>query len=105
MTGARIPPHLKIAESVTADEYQRAMVQSKIVILIAVILGMAVVLLFILFGIGAFKGLIWGGGLAVFTERMLHRIFKDAHKARTHRFKHYKELKAYRERHGIEPHS
>jgi len=75
--------------------------QSKVVLVSAlgggIILSFPLILLF-----GIFIGVPVAGLLAVLLERLLHRIFKDAHKAKTVRMKRYIELKAFRERNAMQ---
>lgn len=97
MSEERLPPHLQIAETVTEDEYRRSVWQSKVVLVSA--LGAGIILSIpLILSLGAWRGLPAAGLLAVVIERILHRVFKDAHKAKTVRMKRYKELKAYRNR-------
>jgi len=100
MSKINIPPHLKIAESVTDEEYRSAKLESKIVLLTAltvgIILGFALI-----FRISIWVGLPAAGGAAILTERIMNSFLKNAHKAKTHRMKHYKELKAFKDRHGL----
>lgn len=97
MSDQRLPPHLQIAESVTEDEYRRSLWQSKIVLTAALSAGTIVSIPLILM-YGIWIGIPAAGVVAVLIERSLHRVFKDAHKAKTERMKRYKELKAFRER-------
>lgn len=71
--------------------------QSKIVMTTAIVAGVAVgIPLVVVYGflIGFFAA----GAIAVLIERLLHRVFKDAYKAKTERMRRYKELKEFRER-------
>ena len=100
MNDIRIPPHLKIAEAVSKGEYERARVQSKVVLITAMSVGIIFSIpLIIIFSI--WIGLPLAGLSSVLTERIMNVLLKDAHKAKTHRMKKYKELAAFKERHGL----
>ena len=95
-----IPPHLKIAESVTAEEYATAKKQQVIVYSTALVTGMVAVVVIFLFGIAMVWSLVGGGLLAIGCERVMDGIFPEGKKMRTQRMKVYLELKAYRDRAG-----
>lgn len=99
MSKLLIPPHLKIAESVTEEEYKSAQVQSKVLLAVAMLSGLAA---FSIFPAGILVKLAAAGFTGFLVEKLMHVFLKDAHKVKTHRLKHYKDLKAFKERHGIE---
>lgn len=99
MSKLLIPPHLKVAETVTEEEYRSGQVQSKVLLIVALFSG---IIFFFLFPAGVVLKLCLAGFTGFLVEKLMHVILKDAHKVKTHRLKHYKELKAFKERHGIE---
>lgn len=100
MSNIRIPPHLQVAQSVTEEEYRKANTQGRIVMICAMTAGVvsAIPLIFLF---GMLLGLPGAGFLAFVTERILSAVFKDAHKVRTQRLQKYRELKEFKERHGL----
>lgn len=100
MPGLVIPPHLKIAESVTTEEYATAKKQQVVVYSTALVAGVIAVVIIFLLGIAMLWSLVGGGLLAVGCERVMDGIFPEGKKMRTQRMKVYPELKSYRERAG-----
>ncbi len=96
MSDIIIPPHLKIAESVTDAEYQSAVREKRIVVIILFIAGIIVTTTTI-FSFGLLVGITAAVVILLALERILNRFFKHAHKANTIRMSRYRELKAYKE--------
>lgn len=96
MSDLLIPPHLKVAENVTEEEYVSAMRERKLVVIILIAAGISVVIPMV-FIFGLWIGVPVSTLLLVLIERILNRIFKNAHKARTLKMVRYKELKFYKE--------
>jgi hypothetical protein len=96
MSELLIPQHLKVAENVTEEEYASAIRERRLVVIIIIITALFVIIpAILLFGI-------WIGTpltvlLMALVDRILNKIFKNAHKARTIKMVRYKELKFYRE--------
>ena len=95
-----LPPHLKIAETVTAEEYAKAKQQQVIVYSTALILGVVVVVILFVLGLAAIWSLAGGGLLAIGCERVMDQMFPEGKKMRTQRMKVFPELIAYRKRIG-----
>ena len=92
-----MPPHLKIAASVTEEEYQLAKKQSRQLKVFLVgsifLLSVPMVLVF-----GALVGIPAGIAAAMGVERMLNSVLKEARKANTEQMKRYEELRIYRDK-------
>jgi hypothetical protein len=100
MSNLLIPPHLKVAENVTEEEYVSAIRERKLVVIIIIAAGILIFIPVIsIFGL--WIGTPVSALLLVLIERALNRIFKNAHKARTLKMVRYKELKFYREQMNI----
>lgn len=97
MSNFIIPPHLKMAESVTDEEYLIAIRERRIVVTILIIVGIIITLMFV-FHMGLLTGIPISAAILAALERILNRLFKNAHKVSTTRMARYKELKAYKER-------
>ena len=95
-----LPPHLKIAETVTDKEYATAKWQNQLVLLSALMTGIAVTGGLALFVTGMLKSLVGGGLFAIGVERLLDQIFPHGKKMRTQRMKVYPELQNFRKRQG-----
>jgi hypothetical protein len=100
MSNIRIPPHLQVAQSVTEEEYMKAKTQGRIVMICAMTAGVvsAIPLVWLY---GFLLGLPAAGIAGALAERVLSAVFKDAHKVRTQRIQKYRELKEFKERHGL----
>ncbi len=94
-----LPPHLKVAETVTDQEYAKAKWQSQVILLVALAAGVVVaaILMFLWSGM---KGLVVGGLAGVGSERLMDQILTEGKKMRTQRMKVYPQLRDYLKRQG-----
>ena len=92
-----IPPHFKVAENVTEEEYASAIRERRLIVIILIIAASVMVIpCVVIFGV--YVGLGLSVLALVLLERLLNQIFKNAHKMRTIRMVRYKELRLYREK-------
>jgi lipopolysaccharide/colanic/teichoic acid biosynthesis glycosyltransferase len=103
MSELLIPQHLKVAENVTEEEYSSAIRERRLVVIILIIAAILVIIPLVLI-FGLLIGTALAGLLLVLVERVLNKIFKNAHKARTIKMVRYKELRFYREQMQILKH-
>ena len=96
MSDLKIPPHLKVAENVTEEEYASAIRERRVIVMIIIIAALSLVIPCILV-LGVYFGLGLSVVVLVLLERALNKIFTNAHKMRTIRMVRYKELRLYRE--------
>ena len=95
MTEENLPPHLKIAASVTEEEYQLAKKQHRMLKLILIIMILVLSIPMVLY-CGALVGIPAAIAAAMGVERILNANFKEARKANTDRMRRYAELRIYR---------
>lgn len=93
-----LPPHLKIAETVTEEEYCQARWQRLVTLSTAMIIGVSVAFGGIVFSTETLNWFAAGIALAIGLERILNVVLKDGHKMSTQRMKVYPELRDYRKR-------
>ncbi|MDC0302612.1 hypothetical protein OAL23_00425 [bacterium] len=93
-----LQPHLKIAETVTDDEYATAKWQHKMILVSALGLGNLTAVLLTFFVLGALRGMVVGGLVGVGCERLMDRLFPESRKMRTQRMKVFPQLRDYRKR-------
>jgi len=98
MTEQQLPPHLKIAETVTEEEFSKAKWQSRVIFISALVSGIVVAGVLVLFVTGGVKGLIGGGLVAIGIERLLDRMLPEGRKMKTQRMKIYPDLRDFRRR-------
>lgn len=97
MSDLIIPPHLKVAENVTEEEYASAIRERRMIVIILIVASLLLILPCIWF-YGILGGTALMVVLVVALERVLNKILKNAHKMRTIRMVRYKELRLYREK-------
>lgn len=93
-----LPPHLKVAETVTEEEYRRARWQRLVTLSTAMIVGVSVAFFGMIFATEARNWFALGIALALGLERGLNALLKDGHKMSTQRMRIYPELRDYLKR-------
>jgi hypothetical protein len=107
MANPLLPPHLKVSETVTDQEYATAKSQSRIILISAIGLSGVVLVVTILFftGLnisGALIGLLAGTVAGVGCERIMNQLMPEGQKMKTRRMKVYPELRDWRRRQSRE---
>ena len=98
MSESLLPPHLKVAETVTEEEYRRARWQRAITLIVSMGVGVSVAFCGIIFSAHIRNWFAIGIALAIGLERLLNFMLKDGHKMSTLRMKVYPELRGWRDR-------
>lgn len=101
MNKGPLPPHLKVAKTVTEEEYLRARWQRLVTLSFAMIAGVSVAFFGMIFSNQGRNWFAPGIALAIGLERLLNVVLKDGHKMATQRMKVYPELRDFRERNGL----
>lgn len=97
-----LPHHLKIAETVTEDEYRRARWQRLVTLAVSLGSGVSVAFCGIVFATEVRNWFAIGIALAIGLERTLNALLKDGHKMSTQRMKVYPQLRDWRARQSQE---